>query len=334
MDERISSFIKSLREQLDGLPENEINKAVSYYEEYLSDAAEAGKNLDEVLMELGPSAKISGMVRAEMSIVKAQRSPGLGNFMGVLKNAFHGVTAPLAILALSIFVAISLSMVAVLFAGAVVVFIGAVAVGVGFIYEALIIPSHFKLEILGTIGIALGTTGILLIVAFGLYKLARLLVKISTGQIHRMQKKSGKPIPRMNKQEEYKKSNSKRTVLVCAVISAAGFLLFSISGLPVRYFTIFNSMKPENITMRTEEFDPGKINRISVTTEHSCIKLMRNSSDRILISYEQPDWLDYETGTVGNTLSFHEKSNGRLPLFELSRLHESRTQLVISMPEK
>ena len=33
MDERISSFIKSLREQLDGLPENEINKAVSYYEE-------------------------------------------------------------------------------------------------------------------------------------------------------------------------------------------------------------------------------------------------------------------------------------------------------------
>src|SRR5690606_34528353 len=87
------------------------------------------------------------------------------------------------------------------------------------------------------------------------------------------------------------------------------------------------------IVERTLEGDLAEINEISIATAHSMIKLTTNATDRIVINYEQPDWLDYEMGTRGNKLFFYEKSNGRLPLFKLSSLHESRTELTVSIPK-
>lgn len=333
MDARILSFNESLKKQLEDLPKQEVEEALSYYEEYLNEADEAGKDLNEILEELGSPENIAGIIRMENSIIRAQRSPGLKNFTKVLTNAFHGVKTPLTIFLLSIFVIVSFSVVAMFYAGALVTFIGAVVIAMGFIYEALKIPLQFTMDVIGTLGVAFFGAGILFMAAYGLYKLGRLMVRVSTRQIRWIQSKSGKPMPDVSEQKSGKKSNFRRIILTCAAISVLGLVLSSVSGLPLKYFTIFNSMKPGNISMRTAEFDPAEINKISVTTAHSCIKLIRNSSDKIIISYEQPDWLDYEVSSSGSMLSFYEKSNGRLPLFKLATLHESRTELIVSIPE-
>jgi hypothetical protein len=233
----------------------------------------------------------------------------------------------------SIFIFISYGTVVILFAGAFTVFAGAVVIALGFIYQAFTIPFRFLPEIIGTLGMGFFGAGVCFITAYGLYLLGRLLIRLSTRSVRWMLKKPGKPMPELDSRQLAKKTNSKRIALACVVLSVAGLVLFSVSGLPVKFFTIFNSMKPQNITLKTAEFEPGVISKISAVTAHSHIKLSRNTSDKIIVSYEQPDWLDYELGSSGSMLSFYEKSNGRLPLFDLSTLHESRTELAISLPE-
>jgi uncharacterized membrane protein len=334
MDERVSNYIKTLKNLLKDLSEAEVKEAVDFYEEFLNDAAEAGKDLDAVLNDLDSPDKIAGMLRMESSIVKAQNRPDLKNFTRVLGNAFRSVSAPVSVFLLAIITLISSGMVALMFAGAFVSFVGAVAVALGMAYQALTIPGRFPLEIAGTIGAALFGASICMLLAVGLYKLGRLFIRISTQQIGLILKVSGKPVSGMEKTAAGGSLRTKRFVYACLLASAAGLLLFAVSGLPWRYLTIFNSMKPENVAMRiVSESDPGKVSKISIVTANSCIKVIRGTSDKITISYEQPDWMDYETGSSGSMLSFYEKSNGRLPLYGLSKLHESRTEVVVSIPE-
>ena len=333
MNHKIADFIQNLEKLLEGLPQKEIRGALSYYEEYLTDAAEAGENLDEILEKLGSPEEIASVIRAEISIIKAQRSPGLRNFTGATKSAFSRVTTPLAIILLSIFIAISYSAVIILFIGAFATLVAAVLTALGLAAEAFMIPADFKLEIIGTIGLAIFSAGFFLLLTFGLWRLGKLVIRASSQLIHRTLKKPGKSVPEAEKEQSHKKTGTKKAALACSILLAVGLILFFVSGLPFRYFTIFNSMKPENIVERTLEGDPAEINEISIATAHSMIKLTTNTTDRIVINYEQPDWLDYEMRTSGNKLFFHEKSNGRLPLFKLSSLHESRTELTVSIPK-
>ena len=332
MDDRISSFIESLRKHLEGLPEQEISEAIDYYEEYFNDAIEEGKEPDEILEELDSPDKIAGIIRMESSIIKAQRSPGLKNFTGVSRNAFRGVTTPLAVISLSLVVFISFCMVAVLFTAAFILFTAAAIIPLGFVYEAFKIPLSFPMEIIGTIGFGLLGSGIILLPAFGLYRLGKLFIRFSTQLIRRILLQSGKTMPEMEKQTPGRKMRFSRFAVLCLVIIAAGLVSIGISGIPVRYFTIFNSMKPANIVVRTSEYDPGNINKISIATAHSNIRVEEGTSDKIVLSYEQPDYMDYEMGVSGSMLSFYEKSNGRLALFSLITMHESMTELLVSIP--
>jgi uncharacterized membrane protein len=144
MNHKIADFIQNLEKLLEGLPQKEIRGALSYYEEYLTDAAEAGENLDEILEKLGSPEEIASVIRAEISIIKAQRSPGLRNFAGATKSAFSRVTTPLAIILLSIFIAISYSAVIILFIGAFATLVAAVLTALGLAAEAFMIPADFK----------------------------------------------------------------------------------------------------------------------------------------------------------------------------------------------
>jgi len=333
MDERIAAFIRVLEKNLEGLPQVEIQEAVGYYEEYLNDAVEAGKDLEAVISQLDSPEKTAGMIRAETSILHAQRSPGLKNYTKVARDATLGVTTPLAFIFISLFVFISYCMVVVLFAGAFVSLAGAIVIALGLVYEAFTIPSNFVMEIAGTIGLGLFGAGICILFAYGLYKSGRLFVRISAGLISRMLKKGGKPGPVINDNRSVKKARPGRVVVMCLLLAAAGLVLSGVSGLPVKYFTIFNSMKPDNITIRTAEFDTYKINKIQVVTANSHIRFTGNTSNKISVTYEQPDWLDYELGSSGSMFSFYEKSNGRLPLYNLASIHECRTELTISLPD-
>jgi hypothetical protein len=93
-------------------------------------------------------------------------------------------------------------------------------------------------------------------------------------------------------------------------------------------------MKPEgNINKVVEEYTASDINKISAITAHSIIRIREGSSDKIVISYEEPDWLTHEISNNGGVLVFREMSNGRLPMFSLISIHESQTELSISLPK-
>lgn len=331
MDEKIEAFLKELKQQLLGLPESEIEEATGYYTEYLRDALETGQDLEEVFKELGTAESIAGAIRAESSITTAQRNPGLRNFSHVLRNAFQGVTKPFRVLALSLFVIIAFSMVAMLFAGAFAALLGAAALGLGLLYEAFTIPLRYTGNLVGIIGAGAFGAGICLLTAYGLYRLGRLFIWLSSGSIRRI-RNTQKAVSGADEEQPHTR-RSNRTVPALLVLVAAGLVLMMVSGLPVKLFNIFNSTKPEKLVVRTAEFDPGTVNKISMVTAHSYIKLTRNKTGKIQVTYEQPDWLDYELGTSGSLLSFMEKSNHSLPLFKLVSMHESVTLLTLSLPE-
>jgi hypothetical protein len=244
------------------------------------------------------------------------------------------ITKPFFALFMLIFIIISYSLVITFFAGALVSIIGAAAVTLAFVYEAFKIPSEFAMEMVGTVGAGLLGGSICFLTSFGLYKLARLFIRISVRMAGTMVKKSGEQL-RPIKKPHVKKVHSRLLLYASLIVFLSGIVLFSVSGLPYRYFTIFNSMKPESVNVVTSGHNPVNedIEKINVSTAHSHVRLLYNNSDEIIISYEQPDWLDYSVSIDGDTLSFHENSNGRLPLFELVSMHESITQVTVLIPK-
>lgn len=333
MDDRIAGFIDILKKNLEGLPEEEANEAVSYYEEYLNDAQEAGKDISEVLQQLDLPGAISSVIKAETNIARAKQNPGLKNFAKAMSYAFEGIKTPMAFIGVSLFVFISYLLVLTFAIGAFAILIGAAGSVSIAIYEALAIPSGYIFERIGTIGIGLLAAGICLFASYGFFKFCRLLIIFSANVIHRLQKKTALQLPEEATAGTHNKERFRNPVPVLAIITLAGLVLFLVSGLPARYFMIFNSMKPQNITVRTMEYDAGQVNSISVVTAHSHINLKRGNSGKITVSYEQPDWLDYESSVSEGTLAFKEKSNGRLSLFNLISLHESVTEVNITVPE-
>ncbi len=333
MDEKINIFIDSLERQLEDLPQAEIKEAVSYYEEYLNDAVDEGKDLGEAIEQLGTPEKIASTIRAEASFSRAQKNPGLKNFSKVMKNASRAVSAPFAVFFMSIFIIILYAMVIMLYAGAFAAAIGALAVILGFAYEALSIPSAYILEIAGALGAGIFGAGLLMLTALGFYILGRQFIRASAATMQKLLKKPGNPSFKSSIQVNGKKSKIKWFAYTFLILTAAGLLLFFVSGLPFKYFTIFNSMKPDEISTRTYVTGTDNTKSISIHTEHSCIKLERGTGDKISINYEQPDWLDYDISETGGILSFSENSNGRLPLFWLAKIHESRTEVTVEIPE-
>ncbi len=330
MNEEIKKYMGELKKHLTGLPEDEIQRAIDYYEEYLNDSLDAGGDLGEVLKELGPSERLAESIKIEANYLRAKKNPDIRNFSRVIGDAFKGVTAPISIFSLSITVLLSFCMLALIFGGAVVSGIGAAAVILLCIYQAFTIPFKFLLEIAGTIGFGLLGSGILALTALYFWQGGRLFIRLSTKQIGLMLKLSGKTVSEPVKKEGKGLWPITRIILLA---TAAGFIIFSVSGIPWRYFTIFNSMKPEGrINRAVEEFKASDIRKINVLTAHSSIRIEEGSSDKIVISYEEPDWLDYELSSNGGELNFREVSSGRLPFFSLVSLHESKTELSITLP--
>ena len=137
MQERIKAFLDSLKSKLAGLPEPEIEEALNYYEEYLYDALDEGKDIGEMLSQMDPPEKIASMIKAETSIRKARKSPGLGNYFKVIKYALANMTKPFAILLFSLFVIVTYGTAITLFCGVIALAAGVVVISVGTIYEAL-----------------------------------------------------------------------------------------------------------------------------------------------------------------------------------------------------
>jgi len=306
---------------------------MEYYEEYINDALDEGKSVEEILSHLDSPEKIVSMIKAETSIRKAQINPGLKNYSKVLKYTYLGITKPFSIFMFSMFIFTTYSIALLLFLGAISSAAAACVVLPALIYEAVKIPSQYFSEIIGTVSFGIFSAALCMLLSFSFYKLCRLFIQLSSGLVGRMLNKSRKPSGIISESLGEKKSHSNLPLKICLISIVAGLVLSLVTGLPVKLFMIFNSMDPSSITMREWEYDVASVDQISIATVHSNIRLEKGNSDKIKISYQQPNWLEPETTCTDGQLIFSEKSNGRLPLFSFVSLHENSAEVVITLPE-
>jgi hypothetical protein len=234
---------------------------------------------------------------------------------------------------LSIVALISYSMVALLFSGALVSALGALASGITFIYEGIRVPSGFLLDRLGTFGAGFMAAGLCMLLAVGLYKSGMIFIMLSTKLVRTMTGKHGKPVPKVSEDKGKSGIRPGRMVTALLVMTVAGTAFFVVSGLPWKYFVITNSMEPEGmVTAETFQYETKDVKKISVETTNTIIRLSRGTSDKISVNYQKADWLECTIDNASGTLTFKERSNGRLPLYELLSLHEGMTELEILLP--
>lgn len=332
MNEQLENFLKALEAGLRDIPQDERNKAIEYYREYLYDACESGADPDTVITQVGDAETIASAIRMEASIARARSNPGIRNYGNALKNTFRMVTAPFSILTLVLLVLLSGSIVTAFFTATLCTF--AVSVGVLFIavYEATRMSGQFFMEIAGTVGIGLMLSGLSMLLTLCLYRLGRVFIRISVWLIGKIKRKPVQYQSDAKIEDTGKRSPSKRFVWCFTAMTVAGLVLFSVSGLPVQFFNIFNSTKPNNIQMEAFDYKTGDVNAVSIVSAHSIVRIKRGSGNDIRLLYEKSDWLDDDVKTDGKTLYFYEKSNGRLPLFNLVTYHESLTELQLEIP--
>ncbi len=278
------------------------------------------------------------MIKAETSIRYVRSNPGFKNYSKLVRYARIGITRPLSILMFSSLIFITYSIALILFLVTVASATAACLILSAFIYEALRIPADYIAEIAGTISFGIFFSGLMILTAYGFYVLCRPLLRLSANLISKMMKKNKKQMfssdtDAGNYAPEHKVKPSSKALKAGLIIIAAGFLIGLATGLPVKLFMIFNSMKPVSITMHTQEFTASEATKISIYTAHSTIRLKEGNSNKIKLDYEQSDWLDYNMSCSGGELVFKERSNGRLPLFSLVTMHENRAELTVTLPE-
>ncbi len=335
MDERITEFTNKLKENLSGLSEEERIGALLYYEEYLKDAQYLGKDMDEVFKQLGTPQEIASLLQAEEYFNQAQKKPRLKSFNKAMKNAFLGVSSPVGYFVRGLFLFLVYSVLIVFLGGAAVSFLAGVISFSGLLYETFKIPSVYIAERLGTLGMALFSLSLLFLLSYTFFKISRRLMDLSARTIRKMLRKKIHPETYQAPQETAGKGFNKRLVITSAIILLASLVLTIASGLPIKLFTIFNSMKPENLRVVVNEYSASDVEKIVINTAHSHIKVINadKETDKIVITYEQPEWLTYQAALDERQITFKETSNGRYPLFDFVSLHESRTEVTLYLPQ-
>ncbi len=349
MDGRIEKYLKELEQHLAGLPELERKEAVDYYTEYVNDALDEGVSPEELLSRLDSAEKAVAAIKAETGLKNVRSNPGLKNYSKLVRYARIGFTTPLTILMFSLLIFTTYSIAILLFLGTVVSAAAGCLILPVLVNEALKIPSGYTAEIIGTIGMGIFLAGLMLLTAYGFYVLCRPIFRLSANLISNMMKKDKSPMlstdssidtpvsggrERTSGKERTSgsKMSSGRMLKAGLIIIAASLLLMIVTGLPIKMFMIFNSMKPGNIDVQSREFTAGDVSRINISTTHSVIRLKEGSSDKIELVYEQSDWLESDISLNNGELVFKEASNGRMPLFPLVSMHENRAELTVSLP--
>lgn len=147
-------FINKLRKEISKLPEEEIEAAIEYYEEYFDDAGE--ENEKEVLDQLGSPKKVAGQIKSEYVVrtFDEEEKPTAKKRISVIWYIIIGicsapVSIPLAILAGAIAIALVIAAVCCIVAvfamiiGGILAAIGSIIVGIMAIPVALSTASFF-----------------------------------------------------------------------------------------------------------------------------------------------------------------------------------------------
>ncbi|HZK33823.1 MAG TPA: hypothetical protein VFD33_00750 [Bacillota bacterium] len=266
-----------------------------------------------------------------MSLNQAQKNPTLQNFIKAMGSVFTGVSKPLYYIFLALLVVTSFFVIAMLVLSILVLF-ASVIIGLAFfIALAVTIPSGFVLEKVGTIGWGILLSGIFSLLAYLLNRLKKHTIVWSARAAQGIRLKAG--LGQGPKGGRLETGGFRRIFYLPLIAILIGAILFGISGLPTRLFLIYAGGKPSNVGLVTETYLPDLVDEISIKGEHSSVKLDLSNTDKIEVSLETTDWLDYDLDLSEGIISYTERSNGRLPLFELVKLHGSAAGITISLPK-
>ncbi len=337
MEEKIENFLKELKENLSGLPADEIKRALTFYEEYISDALEAGNSAEEIRGRLKAPSEIAGDIAASLkfnrSLDRIEESPGLRNLAVAMRNVSRVLTTPLAAFVLVIFELVPVTLMLSFLICCLASGISAVAVFTALLYEAVRVPSGAVLSLIGTLAASIFFSGLLVLLTYGFYVLARLCIRLTARVARRFMRRSGTHPSGYEGNTESREYKPRRFGIIVTGITVLAFIVLFLSGLPVTYFRIFNSEKIEtSIQAINLSSETAGLRGIRIITMNSMVRIAYGSSKTIGIRYEETPWLSYTLGSEDGILTFREVSTGRLPLYLLASLHESLTEVTVSLP--
>ncbi|MEI6131951.1 MAG: DUF1700 domain-containing protein [Bacillota bacterium] len=172
-------FLKELKAKLIKLPQTDRENAISFYTEYIDDALENGKTMEELEKALGKPDDVAAKIIADYSVNRAKEKPSL-------TNGFKALIAVLGVFAIPIAAPAAIAIVAIIFALLITVFSVAfslimAAFGLFVAVAAMLgvsIMLMFTDPLLGvaSLGASMIASGILILLAYCFIKLASLMV--------------------------------------------------------------------------------------------------------------------------------------------------------------
>lgn len=347
MGSRLDQVLERIRAGLDGLPEDTVRRVLDYYQEYIAEAIEAGRSEDEILLRLGDPGEIVEEIRAEASLAPEKTpadmpGPGLGgpSPTGTTEKTgdrcgriYSGARAHagkiLLALGVSPFYLLGIGFY-IIAAGGLLSALTAVGLTVAGILE---IAPGYTWEKISMAGIGIFAAGCLAITGLLLWVGAAGITSFAHGLWRR-------DLPRWLERDREtagrKRGNGeiKKKLVVLATIALLGLGVALPTGLPLRYFLIWNSVKPA-FEVYTQTYNAADIREIEVKTLNSMIIAevgARPGGNEIRIVYEEPDWMRGKFTVSGNRLIFSEESRGRLPFLDFVARHEGMTSVKIEVP--
>ncbi|MGE5597769.1 MAG: DUF1700 domain-containing protein, partial [Bacteroidota bacterium] len=332
MGSRLDETMERIRAGLADLPEGAARRVLEHYREYIAEALEAGRGEEDILRRLGNPEEIIAQARAEVSLNKAGQYPGpvlLTGAAGRVLGRIGSMTGK-ASLILSASIPYTLAICLYVLAGA--AFAGAAGAAALMAYGiSEMAPAHV-MEKIGAAGAGVFGAAALSAAGLGLWLAARGVTRLTLRILRRGLGRGGDR-ERSLTEGALLTRGIRRAFAACAAALLLGVGLIVPSGLPLRYFSIWNSMKP-SFTVRAGAYRAADIREIEVETLNSAILLRAAAKParEIRVSYEEPDWMAGVATVKGGKLIFREESRGRLPFLDFIARHEGMTAVTIEVP--
>ncbi len=333
MTDTEKGILASIRAECAGLPEESIRRTLEFYEEYIADALEAGHSEEEILERLGGVKEIAAQARAEAALTGAEQSPGPFRMIGAGRQVFRGLAGSAAKFSLILGASIPYTLALGFYFIAGAAFVSALASVALMGYGISTIPNADTLVKVGTAAVGLFTAASLSAVGLGLWTAAKGITRVTLRALRRGLRHD-RSVDRQMEIIPHRTGKLRTAFLVCAVAGIIGIAGVLPSGLPVKLFSIWNSMKPGNLDTRTWSYPTAEIREMEISTMNSKIVLetAAGSQDAIRVTYEKPEWLAGAPSVENKKLSFREVSSGTIPFMDFIARHEGTTSVRVEVP--
>lgn len=178
------AFIGLLKTRLNDLPYDEVQRIIDYYDEYIMEAVDSGKNEEEVISSFGDIDILINKLRTEQQIEAAKKKPTVSNGIKVLIAVLGVLSIPIAIPFVIALISVVIALIGVLIG----IIAGVISLIVFVIYlfiQSFAVMGTDKAAAFLMMGGSLFGAGVLTFFVLGFTMLIRAIIK---GFIYLMQK--------------------------------------------------------------------------------------------------------------------------------------------------